>query len=487
MSGQKHNPKQRPSGTQRGLGAVLVLSAALLPTARALAQGHTPGLLLQRQPLPALRAASSGYLGVDLADVDSDKAQALKLKEARGALITLIDHDAPAGQVGLRINDVILEINGEKVANAEEARKRLHEIAAGHKAVIVLSRDGEPLTLTAQLADRNAMEHDVWNKLSKDADAGESSALMGILPGAGDTPPSPGFHMPFFGGTLNVGALVEPLTKQMAEVLGVHGGLIVKQITHRSEADAAGLRAFDVIVKVGNETIQTSADWARALHANQGRAVSITVLRDHKPQVLTLQVDSHRRGMIDPIYPGAEPDLNSLRAELESGYMQQSGRDAHGLAFDGPVDPQLENASLTPESLAAQARKLDPLQLAGSVPVGEFSEESGLLANLLEKAQQISGTATKTATPSANPAPAPAILPQIPPAAALPMLLPPASGVSAAPSLLDSSALSQMQQQMRAMETDLSRSFDAARQSMQNQMRTMEEQMHSMETASGLR
>jgi len=51
----------------------------------------------------AQRAAAlqfAGYLGVDLADVDQEKAQALKLKEVRGAVITLIDHDAPAGRSG---------------------------------------------------------------------------------------------------------------------------------------------------------------------------------------------------------------------------------------------------------------------------------------------------------------------------------------------------------------------------------------------------
>jgi hypothetical protein len=34
--------------------------------------------------------------------VDQEKAQALKLKEVRGAVITLIDHDAPAGRSGSR-------------------------------------------------------------------------------------------------------------------------------------------------------------------------------------------------------------------------------------------------------------------------------------------------------------------------------------------------------------------------------------------------
>jgi len=60
-------------------------------------------------------SSSQGYLGVDLADVDQDKAQALKLKEVRGAVITLIDHDAPAGQIGLKVNDVVIQLNGQNV------------------------------------------------------------------------------------------------------------------------------------------------------------------------------------------------------------------------------------------------------------------------------------------------------------------------------------------------------------------------------------
>ena len=42
--------------------------------------------------------------------------------------------------------------------------------------------------------------------------------------------------MPFFGSSLNVGALVEPLTSQMAEYLGVSSGLMVKQVARKSEA-----------------------------------------------------------------------------------------------------------------------------------------------------------------------------------------------------------------------------------------------------------
>jgi len=87
---------------------------------------------------------------------------------------------------------------------------------------------------------------------------------------------------------------VEPLTSQMAEYLGIPNGLMVKQVAHKSEAALAGLKAFDVILKVGSEAVTNVAGWDRALRANQGKAVQVTILRDKKQQTVTLQVDSKR-------------------------------------------------------------------------------------------------------------------------------------------------------------------------------------------------
>ncbi len=176
-----------------------------------------------------LSHSSQGYLGVLVSDVDSDTASRLKLKEVRGALITLIDHDAPAGQIGLRVNDVVLEVNGQKVEGAEQFGRMLREIPAGRKVTLLLSRDGSPQTVEVQLVDRKVMEQDVWNKLGNSNETSGQAPALGILPGGGGDVPSTGFHMPFVGtNSLNVGAMVEPLTAQMADYLGVPGGIMVK-------------------------------------------------------------------------------------------------------------------------------------------------------------------------------------------------------------------------------------------------------------------
>lgn len=247
-----------------------------------------------------LLASAQGYLGVEIVDLDAEKAQGLHLKEQRGALITLIDHDAPAGQIGLKVNDVVLQLNGQNVESADQLRKVLKEIPAGRKVSIEIVRDGNIQTLAVELADRQVLGHDVWNQIGTGGSSSSPAPRMGILSGSGDvSPQSSGFHLPFFGSSLNVGALVEPLTTQMAEYLGITNGLMVKQVTRKSEAAAAGLKAFDIILKVGTDPVTNLAGWDRALRSNLGKTVQVTILRDKKQQVITLQVDSkHHEGSL---------------------------------------------------------------------------------------------------------------------------------------------------------------------------------------------
>jgi serine protease Do len=345
--------------------AVAAVAAALLPSQPAVGQVTEITQILQ-EPSPLLAHSSSqGYLGVLVGDVDADSAAKLKLKDVRGAVITLIDHDAPAAQVGLRVNDVVLQINGQTVEGAEQFGRMLREIPAGRKVSLVISRDGNIQTIGVQLVDHKTMEHDVWKNLGNSGDSGGASGPgMAMLPG-GDTPSSAGWRFSLFGSSLKVGVLVEPLTTQMADYLGVTSGLMVKQVAHKTQAAAAGLKAFDVILKVGADPIATLADWERALHANQGKPVQLTILREKKQQTLTLQVDSkHNRSAVDfeDLFPS---DDCMLMAEAEAGDGEVPWQD--GAAFAGQLQSRTEEL----ERQAEQMREafgnfdfgLDPKQL----------------------------------------------------------------------------------------------------------------------------
>lgn len=299
-----------------------------LATSSHTARAQSGGLAeVLQEPSPMLHSSSpQGYMGVLVGDIDAETAAKLRLKDARGAVVTLIDHDAPAAQAGIRVNDVVLQVNGQPVEGAEQFGRMLREVPAGRSVVLAISRDGVAQTITVQLADRKKMEHDVWNRLDNGGDSTTSAPSMGILSGGSGDVPS-GFHLPFLGAsTLNVGALVEPLTSQMAEYLGVHSGLMIKQIARKSEAEAAGLKAFDVILKVGADGIATTADWDRALRANQGKPVPVTILRDRKQQMVTLQVDSKRHhAKVEPASPSAEG--SAALVVLAGGAGSQPARD----------------------------------------------------------------------------------------------------------------------------------------------------------------
>lgn len=252
----------------------------------------------QLHPL-LLHNNSQGYLGVDLMDVDTEHQQALRLKELRGAVVTLIDHDAPAGKIGLRVNDVIVQLNGQTIEGSEQLRRMLREIPAGHKVTLTVSRDGNKLHFETQLEDRKIIAKNMQQQIQSQgggSSGGQGMAILGSPNGVTDfdTPTAGFFHWWTGGANLNVGATVEPLTAQMSDYLGLQNGLMVKSILKKSEAENAGLKTHDIILKVGNDSIATIADWERALHSNQDKPVAVMILRDKKQITLMLQVDSKK-------------------------------------------------------------------------------------------------------------------------------------------------------------------------------------------------
>jgi serine protease Do len=268
-----------------GIAALLCLGLA----AGARAQSKQLGEILEEPTLLLLHSHAQGFLGVDVGDIDQDRAQALHLKDTHGAEITVLDHDAPAGRVGLKLHDVIVEINGQAIEGAEQVKQILHQTAPGHKLELVVSRDGVRQTVTVQLADRRKVQEEAQQRM--DTLGTTSVSGNSLLSGGGDLPSSGGFHTALFGSSLHVGAMVEPLTAQMADFLGVSGGVMIKSVAHKSAADVAGLRAHDVIIEVGGEAVVTSSDWERLLRSSEGKPVQVEIVRDRTKQLVLLQVD----------------------------------------------------------------------------------------------------------------------------------------------------------------------------------------------------
>jgi len=116
------------------LGALAVAAAMTLLDGGRTAQAQSGAILTGTSPLMAAAPfgghRSQGYLGIDLRDVSEDQVTVLKLKDVHGVEIVGVDHDGPACKSGLRVHDVILQMNGQSVEGEEQLRRMLRETPA---------------------------------------------------------------------------------------------------------------------------------------------------------------------------------------------------------------------------------------------------------------------------------------------------------------------------------------------------------------------
>jgi hypothetical protein len=227
---------------------------------------------------------SAAYLGVHIDQVTPQVASSLKLADTSGALITYVDQDGPAGKAGLKGNDVVVGFNGSKIQDPGQLQDLIHGTAAGKVVNLTVVREGQKKDISVTLG--------AW-----------PTAVARVRP-----PLPPSSYMAFAPPTINVpdidvpsfttlasrhGAVVENMCPQLADYFGVpHGqGVMVRSVEKGSPAEAAGLKAGDVIVKVNNETVHDMADWRRAMRAHSGK-IPMSVVRDKHEQSLVMNLPS---------------------------------------------------------------------------------------------------------------------------------------------------------------------------------------------------
>ena len=260
------------------------------PPAPAVKARPSPAPVAVAAPAAAAKPGKpSSYLGVDIRDVTHDRMAALKLKDARGVEITMVDGDAPAGKAGLKEHDVILSFNGRNLQGSEDLRKLIRDTPPGQTVELGISRDGKPMTIKTQLADRH--------RVVVMAPRVEVSRIR-----------IPRIAIPIIT-TLSRqdGVLVENLTPQLGEVFGVKNGegVLIRSVEKGSPGETAGLRAGDVIVRVGNQPVAGTPDWNRLMREQKAGPVQLGIMRDKRQQTLSLTVPEHSREQSDAL-PGME-------------------------------------------------------------------------------------------------------------------------------------------------------------------------------------
>ncbi len=238
-------------------------------------------------------SGKTSYLGVDIADISTDRLGALKLKEEQGVEVTMVDQDAPAGKAGIKEHDVILTMNGTAIESKTQLQRMIHETPAGRVVSFGLSRDGQPMTIKVQLADR---KNEFLHMKMKDEDW-EKGFKVEIPP----IPNLPDFDVPNIGvvvvhSSMRSGLMVENITPQLGEFFGVKNGngVLVRSVEKGSRADKAGLRAGDIITRVGDQPVHDTSDFTHALHAHSTGSIGVSVMRDKKEQTLTITLPDRK-------------------------------------------------------------------------------------------------------------------------------------------------------------------------------------------------
>jgi serine protease Do len=274
------------------LGSVAAVLCGLILTHPCWALGdalNLPGNL----PEFLLYSSSQGYLGVDLGEVDNERANALHLKDTHAAEVVMVDHDAPAVKSGLKVHDVILQLDGQGFDNVEQLRRRLLKLPSGRTVTLLISRDGTRMNVTVQLCDRKLLQQQAWLRhFTVPAPPAAGESFLGNVPSGG-----PGFLDNMIPRALYVGADVNPVRTQLADYFGVKSGtgLLVESVDDQSPASRAGLKAGDVVVKVESQQMTSKNDWLKAIRNHRGHPVQVTVMRNKQEMVLTMSAGKPKK------------------------------------------------------------------------------------------------------------------------------------------------------------------------------------------------
>ena len=95
-----------------------------------------------------------GYLGVQIAPVTEEMAEFYKLDTTDGAHVQQVMADGPADKAGVKVEDVIIELDGKKITSPDHLTNTVASIPPNTKVEVKVWRDGKVKELKVELAER---------------------------------------------------------------------------------------------------------------------------------------------------------------------------------------------------------------------------------------------------------------------------------------------------------------------------------------------
>lgn len=307
---------------------------------------------------------SGSFFGIGVADIDEDRAKELDLDEEHGVEVKMVYPGSAAVRAGVKVEDVILEFNGDRVDGTEDFVSKVRETPVDGRVKILVVRDGREVTLTGRMGKRTAPR--IYRFKHKSGDGGEDrwgwidtpEAPEPPEPGEIPTPPEPGeppeppeaglfemeipeipeIHIPDIPTPLlswqapRLGVETEAIGSQLADYFGVKEGVLVRSVLKGSVAEKAGIKAGDVITKIGDRDVQRPGDIASALRSQEaGESFSITLVRNRREMTLNGKLEERKTKLKERRRSRSSRSDSESRSDSRSNADSESDSDSNSL------------------------------------------------------------------------------------------------------------------------------------------------------------
>lgn len=205
---------------------------------------------------------SRGWLGVLIQEVNRDLAESFGLKRPRGALIAEVMDGSPAQMAGLQSGDIVLEYDGDEVQLSSDLPPMVGRTPIGEIAHLTVLRSGDEITVDVEIGQL------------PEQNSAQQSAPAGDHNGTDNAP---------------LGMAIEPLPADLADSLGVKGGVVVASVV-RGPAYDAGIRARDVITEINRKKVASVDEYQKVVASlSDNHAVSVRVVRQGRAIYLVMK------------------------------------------------------------------------------------------------------------------------------------------------------------------------------------------------------
>jgi serine protease Do len=192
-----------------------------------------------------------GYLGILPQNLTPSLAKAFGTSQTGGALIGEVTPNSPAAHAGLKQGDIIIQMNGQPVTDANQLRLKIGMLDPNTNATFKVLRDGRTQDFAVTLGEFPSKE--------------EQASVTGENPEGG------------------LGLSVENLTPETARELKLPAstkGVLVDQVKAGSRADEAGLERGDVIQQVNHQPVSSAQEFSQMVNGKKDGPVLLLVNRN---------------------------------------------------------------------------------------------------------------------------------------------------------------------------------------------------------------